>query len=73
MIAPKVSRKFFNLLSMLGLWSLFVGAFKLYARIVKPSKIIMLDGIDGGSGVCQLGQGGSPCIGAHDTGAAFVP
>lgn len=48
MIAPKVSRRFYDALIMLNLWSLFVGAFKLYARIVKPSKIIMLDGIDGG-------------------------
>lgn len=48
MIAPKVSRRLFNALTMLGLWSAFVGAFKLYARFVKPSKVIMLDGIDGG-------------------------
>lgn len=48
MIAPKVSRTFYNVLAQLGLWSLFVGAFKLYASIVKPSKIITLDGIDGG-------------------------
>lgn len=48
MIAPKVSRRFFDVLTMIGLWSTFVGAFKLYARIVKPSKVIMLDGIDGG-------------------------
>lgn len=48
MIAPKVSRRFYNALSMLGLWSIFVGAFKLYARIVPPSRHITLDGIDGG-------------------------
>ena len=48
MIAPKVSRKLYETLAMLGLWSMFVGAFKLYARIVPVSKIIMLDGIDGG-------------------------
>lgn len=48
MIAPKVSRKFYNALVALRLWSLFVGAFKLYARLVKPSKKITLDGIDGG-------------------------
>lgn len=48
MIAPKVSRRFYNVLSMIGLWPLFVGAFKLYARIVPPSKIITLDSIDGG-------------------------
>lgn len=48
MIAPKVSRRFYNALVALNLWSLFVGTFKLYARVVKPSKIIMLDGIDGG-------------------------
>lgn len=48
MIAPKVSRRFHDALSIIGLWSLFVGAFKLYARIVPVSKIIYLDGIDGG-------------------------
>ena len=48
MITPKVSRRLYNALSLIGLWSLFVGAFKLYARIVPPSKHITLDGIDGG-------------------------
>lgn len=48
MIAPKVSRRFHNVLSMIGLWPLFVGALKLYARIVPPSKVITLGGIDGG-------------------------
>lgn len=48
MTAPKVSRTFYSVLVQLGIWSLFVGALKFYARIVKPSKVIMLDGIDGG-------------------------
>ncbi len=49
MIAPKVSRRFFNVLYALRLWFVFVGFWKLYARIVKPSKHITLDGIDGGA------------------------
>lgn len=42
------SRRFFTVLSALRLWSLFVGIFKLYARIVPPTKHITLDGINGG-------------------------
>ncbi|MGH8074261.1 MAG: hypothetical protein ACREO4_09325 [Lysobacter sp.] len=48
MIAPNVSRKFYGLLSALRLWTLFVAAIKLYARVVPASKHITLDGIDGG-------------------------
>lgn len=48
MSAPKVSRRFYGVLRQLGLWFLFVAAFKQYARFVKPSRVITLDGIDGG-------------------------
>lgn len=48
MIAPNVSRRFFNVLYALRLWFVFVGFWKLYERIVPPSKHITLDGIDGG-------------------------
>lgn len=48
MIAPAISRRFHDTLVMLNLWAVFVGLFKTYARFIKPSKIIMLDGIDGG-------------------------
>lgn len=48
MIAPVVSRRFHDALAALKLWALFVWLFKTYARIVRPSKTIMLDGIDGG-------------------------
>lgn len=48
MSAPKVSRSFYGVMRQLGLWLLFVAAFKQYARLIKPSKVITLDGIDGG-------------------------
>lgn len=48
MNSPVVSRRFHDVLAALNLWALFVWLFKTYARIVRPSKIIMLDGIDGG-------------------------
>lgn len=48
MIAPNVSRRFFNVLYTVRLWFVFVGFWKLYERIVPPSKHITLDGIDGG-------------------------
>jgi hypothetical protein len=48
MIAPKVSRRFFNLLYMANVWFLFVRFWKFYERVVPPSKHITLDGIDGG-------------------------
>ena len=48
MIAPNVSRRFFNVLYTMRLWFVFVGFWKLYERIVPPSKHITLDGIDGG-------------------------
>lgn len=48
MSAPKVSRSFYGVMRQLGLWLLFVSAFKQYARLIKPSKVITLDGIDGG-------------------------
>jgi hypothetical protein len=48
MTAPKVSRRFYNALRLLGLWFLFVAAFKQYARFIKPSRVITLDGVNGG-------------------------
>ncbi len=48
MKAPQVSRRFFNVLFALRLWSLFVGFWRLYERVVPASRHIMLDGIDGG-------------------------
>lgn len=48
MIAPPVSRKFYRLMSKLSLWSVFVSALKLYARVIPPSREITLDGVDGG-------------------------
>ena len=56
------------------LWGLILfAAVRAHAADGTGCRSDHLDGIDGGSGVCQLGQGSSPCIGAHDTGAAFVP
>lgn len=48
MTAPKVSRRFHDVLHMIGIWYLFVRLLKRYAAIVKPSRVITLDGIDGG-------------------------
>lgn len=46
--APRVSRRFCDMLFKLRLWYVFVACFKLYARLVPPTKHITLDGINGG-------------------------
>lgn len=46
--APKVSRRLYNVLSALRLWNFFVRMLLTYASIVPVSRIVYLDGIDGG-------------------------
>lgn len=45
---PATSRRLFNLLDTLLLWKLFVGFFSAWAKIMPMSRLITLDGIDGG-------------------------
>jgi hypothetical protein len=45
---PATSRRFYDTLNKLMLWKLFVAFFSAWAKIMPPSRLIDLDGIDGG-------------------------